>query len=101
VCSLLDTCKSQYLPYFFYLLAGKPNLEKNYIYSSKFLHNSHLSESSFTCPVLRASGLAQRLTSSFGMLFVDWLIGNMTPVNLEIYFFLKIQQASNFLLDCP
>ena len=31
------------------------------IYSTKFLHNFHLSESSFTCPRLRASGLVRRL----------------------------------------
>ena len=41
-----------------HLLAWKPNLEKkNYIYSNKFFHNFHLSESSFTCPELGASGL--------------------------------------------
>jgi hypothetical protein len=42
----------------FYLLARKPNLEKNYIYSNKFFHNFHLSESSFICPGLRTSDLA-------------------------------------------
>ena len=46
---------------FFHLLARKPNLEKNYIYSNKFSHNFHLSESSFTCLGLQASGLAQTL----------------------------------------
>ena len=47
---------------FFHLLARKPNLEeKKSIYSSKFFHNLHLSESSFTCPGLRASGLVRRL----------------------------------------
>jgi hypothetical protein len=35
--------------------------KKKSIYSNKFFHNFHLSESSFTCPRLRASGLAQRL----------------------------------------
>ena len=41
----------QSLPSFFSptVLARKPNLEKNYIYSNKFFHNFHLSESSFTC----------------------------------------------------
>jgi superfamily II DNA/RNA helicase len=43
--------------YYFYILARKPNLENIFIYSSKFFHNFHLSESSFTCPGLRASGL--------------------------------------------
>ena len=43
---------------FFHLLAQKPNLEKNYIYSNKFFHNFHLSESSFTCPGIRASGFS-------------------------------------------
>jgi hypothetical protein len=46
---------------FFHLLARKPNLEKNSIYSDKFFYNFHLSESSFTCPALRASGLVRRL----------------------------------------
>ena len=44
-----------------YLLAQRPNLEKNYIYSNKFFHNFNLPESSFTSPWLRASRLAQRL----------------------------------------
>jgi hypothetical protein len=43
---------------FFHLLAHKSNFEKNYIYSNKFFHNFHLSESNFTCPRLQASGLA-------------------------------------------
>ena len=45
----------------FHLLARKPNLEKSSIYSNKFFNNFHLSESSFTCPRLQESGLAQRL----------------------------------------
>ena len=49
---------------FFHLLAQKPNLEKISIYSNKFFHNFHLSESSFTSPELQASGLAQRLKIS-------------------------------------
>jgi hypothetical protein len=32
-----------------------------YIYSNKFFHNFHMSESSFTCPGLRESVLAWRL----------------------------------------
>jgi hypothetical protein len=36
-------------------------LKKKSIYSNKFCHNFHMSESSFTCPGLRASGLARRL----------------------------------------
>ena len=49
----------------FHLLARKPNLEKNYIYSNKFFHNFHLSEYSFSCSWLQASGLARRLDYSF------------------------------------
>ena len=45
----------------FHLPARKPNLEKMYIYSNKFFHNFHLSESSFTCPGLRESVLARKL----------------------------------------
>ena len=44
---------------FFHLLARKSNLDKFSIYSNKFFHNFHSSESSFTCPGLQArSGLA-------------------------------------------
>ena len=39
------------------VLARMPDLEKNSVYSNKFFHNFQLSESSFTCPELRASGL--------------------------------------------
>jgi hypothetical protein len=49
----------------FHLLARKSNLEKLSIYSNKFFHNFHLSESRFTCPWFRASGLAQRLVFWF------------------------------------
>jgi hypothetical protein len=47
---------------FFHLLARKANWKKNYIYSNKFFHDFHLAESSFTCPRLRISGLAWRLS---------------------------------------
>jgi hypothetical protein len=47
------------------LLARKPNLETFSMYSNKFFHNFHLSESSFTCSGLRASGLARRLVRGF------------------------------------
>ena len=47
--------------YFFHLLAQKPNLEKFSICLNNFTHNFHLSESSFTCPRLRVSGLTRRL----------------------------------------
>jgi len=46
---------------FCHLLAWKPNLENCSMYSNKFFHNFHLSESSFTCPRLCASGLVRRL----------------------------------------
>ena len=38
-----------------------PHLEEFSIYSNKFFHNFHLSKSSFNCPRLWGSGLAQRL----------------------------------------
>ena len=47
--------------HFCHLLAQKPNVEQFSIYSNKFVHNFHLSESSCTCPGSRASGLAWRL----------------------------------------
>ena len=49
------------LNFFSHLLARKPNLENFSINSNKFFHNVHLSESSFTCPGFRGSGLAWRL----------------------------------------
>jgi hypothetical protein len=39
----------------------KAKFEKLSIYSNKFIHRLHLSETNFTCPELRASGLARRL----------------------------------------
>jgi hypothetical protein len=44
-----------------FLMSRKPNVEKFSAYSNKFFHNFHLSEPSFTCPGLMASGLARRL----------------------------------------
>ena len=69
---------------FFHLLAQKPNLvkkkkKKKSIYSNKCFNNFHLCEYSFTCPRLRASGLAWRLGLScfncnrgFNSVRVDW-----------------------------
>ena len=48
---------------FFHLLSWKANVDIFSIYSNKFFHNFYLSESSFTCPGLLASGLARRLLS--------------------------------------
>jgi hypothetical protein len=42
------------------VLARKPHLEKNSVYSNKFFHNFHLFESSFTCPRLPASGFSMK-----------------------------------------
>ena len=48
---------------FFNLLAQTPNLEKKIKnYSNKFFHNFDLSDSCFTWPGLRASGLIRRLS---------------------------------------
>ena len=57
----------------------KPNLEIFSIYSNKFFHNFHLFESSFTCPGLRASGLAWRLHMS-EMTFLSLLQQNILDV---------------------
>ena len=56
-----------------------PNLEIFSIYSNKFFHNFHLFESSFTCPGLRASGLAWRLHMS-EMTFLSLLQQNILDV---------------------
>ena len=56
--------KSVFALNFVHLLARKPNLEKKKNYSNKFIHNFHLSESSFICPRLQASGLEWRLQNS-------------------------------------
>jgi hypothetical protein len=42
---------------FVHLLARKPNVKIFSIYSRKFFYIFHLSESRFTCPWLRESGL--------------------------------------------
>jgi hypothetical protein len=47
---------------FFHLLAERQIWKKKKIYSNKFFHDFHLAESSFTCPRLRISGLAWRLS---------------------------------------
>jgi hypothetical protein len=53
---------------FFHLLARKPNLENcSFYFKSKFFHDFHLSESSFTCHGLRASRLAWRLIYMEGL----------------------------------
>ena len=54
---------------FYHLLARKPNLEKISIYSNKFFHNFHLSESSFTCPRLRAS---TKIVNIFSQITSRW-----------------------------
>ena len=57
---------------FFHLLTRKPNLEKLSIYSNKFFHNFHLSESSFTCPGIRDSAktvCAYSLCEDLGIVF--------------------------------
>ena len=70
---------------FFHLLAQKPNLEKFSIYSNKFFHNFHLSEYSFTCPRLRASGLARRLKTDRFLIFSHlYLAGHL---HILIFFF--------------
>ena len=43
-----------FFTYIYLQIARKPNLEKISIYSNKFFHNFHLSESSFPCPGLSA-----------------------------------------------
>jgi hypothetical protein len=53
-CFLLNTSLIFFHPM---VLARMPDLEKISVYSSKFFHNFQLSESSFTCPELRATGL--------------------------------------------
>ena len=58
---------------FVHVLARKPILEKNSIYSNKLFHNFHLSRSSFTCPGLQASGLAWRLTCWFFTAIINLL----------------------------
>jgi hypothetical protein len=81
--------------FFFHLFAQKSNLEKISIYSNKFFHNFHLSESSFICPGLRASGLARRLVSKSCAQYYDTLMVYFTPSNcaliLRIFFYLSFQ----------
>ena len=58
-----------YALFLFSYLPQKPNLEKFSVYSNKFFHNFHLSESSFICPRIRASGLARRLLTYLSLPF--------------------------------
>ena len=74
---------------FFHLLARKPNLEKISIYSSKFFHNFHLFESSFTCPGLRASGLVRRLCTQKDL---DTHIQKCFNIYIQnVYYIIKLQ----------
>jgi hypothetical protein len=68
---------------FFHLpvLSRKPNLENISIYSNKFLPNFHLSESRFTCPGLRASGLARRLLPWTEF---DWLVEKIMETSISL-----------------
>ena len=53
--------KQETVVFYISIPSRKPNLENFSIYSNKFFHNFHLSESSFTCTGLRASELLRRL----------------------------------------
>ena len=62
---LLDEDRPEHTPLhhslclnYLHLLARRPKFRKKFYL---FEHNFHLSESSFTCPWLRASGLVRRL----------------------------------------
>ena len=82
---------------FFQLLARKLNLEKISMYSNKFFHNFHMSESSFTCPGLQASELAQRLVywkiylhpnyclSFYDLIFISWYRKEKQTINNFLY----------------
>ena len=105
---------------FFHLLARKSNLENFSIYSNKFFHNFHLSESNFTCPGLRASGLAVQdigckciwksnyhligdsKVSSFSFLNPEYMLNMSTPHHtatlkmLEVWISLSTYHRSEF-----
>ena len=85
---------------FFHLLAQKPNLEKFSIYSNKFFHNFHLSEYSFTCPRLRASGLARRLKTDCFLIFSHLYLAGHLHI---LIFFLNVTCTCIFhtkILQC-
>ena len=91
-CKIILRTKYLYLVYilclkFVHILDRKPNLEKNYIYSNKFFHNFHFSESSFTFPGHRASGLVRKL----GYIPVHLSIFNETYIRVEKKEFLTLK----------
>ena len=82
---------------FFHLLAQKPNIEQFSIYSNKFFHNFHLSESRFTCLGPRARGLAWRLRiRSWGheALKYEFRTQYNTKSSLSEHFIFVIQYSS-------
>ena len=79
---------------FFQLLARKPNLEKNSIFSNNCFHNFHLSKYSFTCTGLRAGELVQRLILCSGDYGNQIYRYNFNRCCLLIYFF----YTADFLL---
>jgi hypothetical protein len=69
------------------------------IYSNKFFHNFHLSETSFTCPGLRASGLAWKMQTKVihfwqinGFLFNLPLIYHCRLLHLEVLMILAFHR---------
>ena len=76
------TCISRCLNFFTYLPKAKFS-----IYSNKLFHNFHLFESSFTCPGLQASGLAQKLM--YGKCHGRERISCCTPTGIFWYMFGK------------
>ena len=79
----------------FHLLARKPNLDKFSIYSNKFFHNFHLSESIFTCPRHLVIWLAWRLFKCSYYSFIvpglcpliKWKIANVWFLCFDLSFF--------------
>ena len=73
---------------FFHLLALKPNLERFSIYSNKFFNNFHLTEYSFTCPMLRAGGfIARRL----GLIVRHFFI-NINHIYMHLKVFIPVNR---------
>ena len=76
---------------FFPPTCPKAKFGKNSIYSNKFFHNFHFSESSFTYPGLRASG--NDLISENKMLFTYEEFKNHYNIRLNFKFYRIFQYS--------
>jgi hypothetical protein len=85
----------------FFTYLPKSQMKKKKKKSNKFFHSFDLSEYSFTCPELQASGLARRLLLH---VFLCWIITSTTYCIMDDYFnrlFIRFWlQLGHFVWKC-